>query len=263
MKNDTPQETSQINIGFLTTIDSPLLPFYIAAAKTYSVKNIFILCDFKNVSDKDKRIWLERTGGDFSRVDNGNVNIYAFTKEHIPFYFVDNHNSDDCFSLLQSLNIKCLFNAGTPRKISNRLIEAMPNGILNVHPGLLPQYRGCSAVEWAIYNDEKIGNTAHFMSEGYDTGPIIHSEWYEFPTDSDYQSIRVRVYRDGCVLAGKVLALIQNENLMPKDALKQDESDANYWDPIPDDKMSVVLKKIEAKAYRFLNRTGNLGDRIR
>ena len=123
--------------------------------------------------------------------------------------------------------------------------------MVNVHPGLLPQYRGSSAVEWAIYSDDKIGNTAHFMGEGYDTGPIINSEWYEFPNDASYQSIRVRVYRDGCVLAGNTLRAINDTRMTPKDGLIQDEAKAKYWDPIPDNKFKEVLKKIATKKYAY------------
>ena len=104
-------------------------------------------------------------------------------------------------------------------------------------------------MEWAIYNDDKIGNTAHFMDEGYDTGPIIVSEWYEFPTDADYQSIRTRIYRDGCLLAGKALKQIQMVNMKPKDANVQGEG--VYRKPIPEDKMKKVYEKLEQQLYRY------------
>ncbi len=144
----------------------------------------------------------------------------------------------DTVSLCQSLGIGCLINAGTPRKISNRILAAMPHGVVNVHPGILPEYRGCSAVEWAIYNDSQVGNTAHFMGEGYDTGPIIRTEAYEFARDADYQSIRIHVYRAGCDLAGRALSLIQDTGITPRDATMQDETKASYWDPIPAEKMA-------------------------
>ena len=122
---------------------------------------------------------------------------------------------------------------------------------MNVHPGILPEYRGCSAVEWAIFNDDKVGNTAHFMTEGYDEGPIIQSEWYEFPKDADYKSIRVRVYRDGCVLAGKALRVIRDSKMTPCDGVAQDESKARYWDPIPEDKFNNVLRIIENGEFLY------------
>lgn len=89
------------------------------------------------------------------------------------------------------------------------------------------------------------------MSEGYDTGPIIATEWYEFPKDADYQAIRNKVYQAGCSLAGKVLSVIQNTKMTPDDATAQDEISAHYWDPIPDEKMAEVLEKISARAYKY------------
>lgn len=243
--------SSLIKIGILSTIDSPLLPFYLKAAKMHDIKELVVICDSKISSEKDKAIWADRTGDFFSPANSNNPNIYNFTSSQIPFYFVENHNSDECLDLLKHMNIQCLFNGGTPRKISNQLIEAMPHGILNVHPGILPEYRGCSAVEWAIYNDDKIGNTVHFMDEGYDTGPILFTESYEFLKNASYKAIRTKVYSKGCELAGKALSAIQKNNLMPKDAIPQSEDNAHYWNPIPNEKMTLVLKKISDFKYAY------------
>ena len=125
------------------------------------------------------------------------------------------------------------------------------HGCINVHPGLLPFYRGCSAVEWALFNDDKIGNTAHFMTEGYDEGNIIASEWYEFPKDTDYQSIRTRVYRDGVVLAARVLREVIDKKMLPTDGIPQDPHSAKYWNPIPDEKFKLALKKVSDQKYKY------------
>jgi methionyl-tRNA formyltransferase len=169
----------------------------------------------------------------------------------IPFYFVDNHNSDSSISLIQNLKINCLLNVGTPRRLSANFLSSIQYGVINIHPGLLPAYRGCSAVEWAIYNNDKVGNTAHFMDEGYDTGPIIESEWYEFEKNSSYQSIRIKVYLAGCSLAARLLSRMQDAKLTLEDANKQDEAMAKYWEPISDVDMNKVFEKISAKKYEF------------
>lgn len=245
------QAADQVNFGFLTTIDSPLLPHYLAAAQASNVKNIHVLCDAKLISEKDQRIWRERTSGFFDVEPAGSPTLYSLGNMQIPFYFVESHNSDAALSLIRNLKINCLFNAGTPRKLSAAVLGSVKHGVLNVHPGLLPAYRGCSAVEWAIYNDDKVGNTAHFMSEGYDTGPVIESEWYAFPKDANYQSIRNKVYQAGCSLAGRVLSRIQNDRITPEDAAVQDEAIARYWDPIPDASMAEVLHKVATRKYKF------------
>ena len=88
------------------------------------------------------------------------------------------------------------------------------------------------------------------MTEGYDEGPIITSEWYEFPKDTDYQSIRIRTYRDGFVLMGKIVASIVRTGMSPKDGIQQ--GDGEYWEPIPDEKMDEVLRKVKARGYKYM-----------
>jgi len=242
---------SKTCVGVLSTVDQPLLPFYLASILSQKITNIVVICDSKTISEKDKKIWEERTGGSFERVNDGNATIYQMEDARIPFYFVNNHNDDKTRRLIDSLSVKALLNAGTPRRLKPDIFDSVVHGCLNVHPGLLPFYRGCSAVEWALYNDDKIGNTAHFMSEGYDEGNIILSEWYEFPKDADYQSIRTRVYRDGVVMAGRALRLIIDNKMKSSDGIPQDPKNAEYWNPIPDEKFEIVLQKVISQNYKY------------
>ena len=245
------QNKSNFNFGFLSTISAPLLPFTIESALSNDCNNIIVICDSKISSEKDMKIWQERTGGVFERANGDSINIYNFGESMIPFFFVDSHNSGQTIEIIKSMGIDCLFNAGTPRKLSNNILNSVEYGVVNIHPGILPEYRGCTCVEWAIYNDEKIGNTAHFMDEGYDTGPIITSEWYEFPKDSDYQAIRAKVYQEGCLLAGRVLSEIKKNKIRPSDGLKQNPSQGRFWSPIPNDKMSIALHKVQSSKFKY------------
>lgn len=238
-------------VGVLTTLDQPLLPFYLESILSQKIKNIVVICDSKKISEKDKKIWKERTGGFFERKDVLKAAISQLEDSVIPFYFVENHNDDKMQRLIESLSVKVLLNAGTPRRLKPDILSHVLHGCVNVHPGLLPFYRGCSAVEWALYNDEKIGNTAHFMSEGYDEGNIIFSEWYEFPKDADYRSIRTLVYRNGVVLAGKALRVVIDKKMKPSDGIPQDPKFAKYWNPIPDKNFKVVLKKVLGQNYKY------------
>ncbi len=237
--------------GFLSTIDNPLLPAYISSALIHNVKNIVVICDSNTEDEKSRLIWQERTGGRFQQTPGIDDSLYSLGDANIPFFFVKNHNDNRAMALLDQLNVTCLFNAGTPRKLSGRVISSVPNGVINVHPGLLPEYRGCTAVEWSLFNNDKVGNTAHFMDEEYDTGPIILSEWYQFQVDSDYQSIRLKVYREGCNLAGRILSQIQQDDLTPKDSEKQDPSSGQYREPISPEKMADVHERLQEKRYRY------------
>ena len=241
----------KFKIGLLTTIDNPLLPFFIKGILVQKLNDIIVICDSKMISKKNKKIWFERTGKAFERGDNEKFNIYTLDTEKIPFYFVKNHNNSTTEELIKNLKFDVLLNAGTPRKLSSNILKSTKHGVLNIHPGLLPEYRGCSAVEWAIYNDEKVANTAHFMTEEYDEGPIIKSEFYEFPSDLDYKSIRLKVYKNGCSLAGKALSLMKEKNMIPSDGIIQNESVSKYWNPIPQNKFEKVIEKIIQKKYTY------------
>ena len=220
-----------IKFGFLSTIDSPLLPHFIYYSYKNNVNDFIIICDSKNYTKKNKAIWLERTGGKLESLNSSN--IYE-TLKYNPIYFVENHNSQKTKELIQKFDINCLFNAGTPRKISEDLIKFVDHGILNVHPGVLPKYRGCSAVEWSLYNNDPIGNTVHYMDADYDTGPIIHVETYKILKNQNYQDIRNMVYLRGFKLASKTLSKIQNNKINKNYYKKQKTNDGNYWQPIPE-----------------------------
>jgi methionyl-tRNA formyltransferase len=66
------------------------------------------------------------------------------------------------------------------------LIGLAPQGVINLHPSLLPKYRGRASVNWAILNgEEELGLSAHFVDEGMDTGPIIEQYRFELREDQD------------------------------------------------------------------------------
>lgn len=59
--------------------------------------------------------------------------------------------------------------------------------IINLHPSLLPKYRGPAPELWAIKNKEKyIGITLHWVNEGIDTGNILYQDKFEIDYDMSY-----------------------------------------------------------------------------
>lgn len=58
--------------------------------------------------------------------------------------------------------------------IKKPAIDACRGRIFNLHPALLPKYRGCSSLTWALINGEaEVGYTYHYIDEGCDTGNIL------------------------------------------------------------------------------------------
>ena len=70
------------------------------------------------------------------------------------------------------INLICL--AGFMRIISNSFIKNFKGKILNIHPSLLPKYKGLNTHQRAIENNEKFsGCTVHFVTSKLDSGKII------------------------------------------------------------------------------------------
>ena len=67
--------------------------------------------------------------------------------------------------------------AGYMRKVGMALLEAFPNRVLNIHPALLPSFRGAHAIQDAYdYGVKVTGVTVHLANFDYDRGPIIAQE---------------------------------------------------------------------------------------
>ncbi len=87
-------------------------------------------------------------------------------------YVVDDFNGNDCERLLKEIRPDIIILGGTGI-IRRHIIEIPGIGILNAHPGLLPDYRGNDVVAWAVYNGDTPGATIYFIDEGVDTGDIV------------------------------------------------------------------------------------------
>lgn len=70
--------------------------------------------------------------------------------------------------------------------IPEKVFSIPPLGTVNIHPSLLPAYRGPSPTAWVLKNRERsTGLTAHMMDTGMDTGPIIHQIPISIDPDTD------------------------------------------------------------------------------
>ena len=72
---------------------------------------------------------------------------------------------------------------GGARILPKEVIDKYSIGIINIHPGLLPENRGLDNIKWALYHDMPQGLTVHFIDEYVDRGRIILQE--EIPVFED------------------------------------------------------------------------------
>ena len=86
--------------------------------------------------------------------------------------YVSHKDEDQMIQLFEAWGVDLIILAGYMRVIKNP--SAFPCPIINVHPSLLPKYKGLNVVERAMEaGEEKTGCTVHYVNEELDGGEII------------------------------------------------------------------------------------------
>jgi methionyl-tRNA formyltransferase len=87
------------------------------------------------------------------------------------------------------------------------LLERGRLGIVNLHGGLSPEYRGADCTFWALYNGEpeKIGCTLHFIDPGIDSGKLIAHVCPEVHGGDDELTLFWRAVRDSAEVYAEAL----------------------------------------------------------
>jgi len=108
-------------------------------------------------------------------------------------YSVVAHNDASAIEIVNSHEINLGIIAGA-RILKAPIIEAFKYGVINYHPGLIPQARGLDAMLWSIYYDIPLGVTAHLIDERVDAGKILFDEKIELHTDDTIFDLSERLY---------------------------------------------------------------------
>jgi phosphoribosylglycinamide formyltransferase 1 len=90
------------------------------------------------------------------------------------------------------VGLVCL--AGYMRLVSDVLLSAFPERVLNVHPSLLPAFPGVRSQRQALEHGVKVsGATVHFVDRGLDGGPIVLQEAVPVAEDDTEDSLSERI----------------------------------------------------------------------
>ena len=85
--------------------------------------------------------------------------------------------------------------AGYMRLVTGVLLDAFPNRILNLHPALLPSFKGAHAIQEAFdYGVKVTGVTVHLANEEYDKGPILAQRAVVVREDDTVDSLEERIH---------------------------------------------------------------------
>lgn len=133
------------------------------------------------------------------------------------FIEYDSIKDDSLIETIKLLNVDIAVVNSFNDKIPKKFIDAIPNGIINVHPSLLPYYRGGNPYSRVIMNGEKkTGVTLHFMSEEFDTGDIIAQEVCEVDPKETMGTIFNKTNAIGASMLVKALMYFEKHGNLPR-----------------------------------------------
>lgn len=95
---------------------------------------------------------------------------------------------------LNELDIDLICLAGYMRICGKTLLDAYPNKIINIHPALLPSFKGAHGIEDAFnYGVKVFGVTVHYVSSELDGGRIISQQAFEYYGD-DIEEVEANIH---------------------------------------------------------------------
>ena len=97
---------------------------------------------------------------------------------------------------LKKDNIELIILAGFMRILSGHFVNEYKNKILNIHPALLPAFKGANGIKDAYEADVDVtGVTVHFVTEELDTGPIILQEKVSINKDDTLETLEKKIHK--------------------------------------------------------------------
>ena len=129
----------------------------------------------------------------------------------IPFHVVD-HDGAACVDLIGEYNLDLGVVLGA-RILPKTVIDAFSVGILNIHPGALPENRGLDAIKWAVIKGERQVVTAHLIDESIDRGRLVLAEEVEVYTDDSLLDLHVRVMNRQFVVMERAIRRLQDDRV--------------------------------------------------
>jgi methionyl-tRNA formyltransferase len=144
---------------------------------------------------------------------------------------------EEAVAQLRELEPRLMVVAAYGQILRPQVLGIPPAGVINVHPSLLPKYRGASPVVGTLLaGEEETGVTIMLMDEGMDTGPILVQRAISIAPEDTAGSLEARLAELGAELLIEALPGWLDGKLDP---LPQDEARATYTKPVAKEHASL------------------------
>ena len=161
-------------------------------------------------------------------------------------YTVVGHNEAAAQDIIDANEIDLGIVAGA-RILKAPIINSFKRGVINFHPGLIPEARGLDAMLWSIHQDVPLGVTAHLIDERVDAGVILMRREIDIYQDDTIFDLSERLYEVQLeMIKPSIEAAIRNEG-----SILEPGSKLQTKMPVAEEQQ--VLSKIPDYVERFAN----------
>jgi methionyl-tRNA formyltransferase len=186
---------------------------------------------------------------------NSNI-VHLAWANHIPVWEVESLSAPQTLALLAGLQPDLIVVACFPYIFPAPVLQLPRYGCLNLHPSLLPAFRGPMPLFWmARQGEHRAGVTLHFMNEGADTGDIVAQTAFDWPDGISGPDLeQCCAVEGGQLLLSAVQHLAQGGKLARR---PQPQTGSSYFSWPADDDLLIPTDWPAYRAFNFLRVAAN------
>lgn len=159
-------------------------------------------------------------------------------------------NSVDFKKEIIRLGADIVFVGTWGEKLKKNIITLPKLATINVHPALLPKYRGPNPYLQAIKHlESQSGVTFHLMDENFDTGAILQQNIVDIKPSDTGEELRERIALCAKTSVKELIERLNDDVIIP---LNQDEKKANYYKQISEDEVMLDFSKTAEEIHAHI-----------
>ena len=129
----------------------------------------------------------------------------------IPHTQISSKQEETIIQIMQAWKVDLIVLAGRMRIVSPQLINTFPGRIINLHPSLLPKYKGLHAIERALESGDKMtGVSVHYVNEELDGGEVILQSEVPILPEDNLETLTKAIQRREYYLLPKAIQYVKS-----------------------------------------------------
>ncbi len=166
--------------------------------------------------------------------------------------------NDDVADKIRKVSPDIILVATYDKKIPKGIYGLAKIGAFNIHPSLLPLYRGACPEFWVLRNgEEKTGVTLHFIDDSFDTGNILIQHEVKIAPNDTVGSLSYKLGREAVKILIEFFDMLNNSGRLL--GIKQDDSIATFAPMVDINTLRIDWRWISSDIYNLVRAANPVG----